>query len=737
MDQMASIRDTFFQECEEQMQALEQGLMTMEEGDHSSETVNAVFRAVHSVKGGAGAFKLAELVSFAHAFETVLDKIRSNQLVPEPEVMRLLLRSADILSDLVSLCREGAEIDASKYAAVLGELNNTAASVESEPEEDFGSFDFAPTLISIDLPLDLPGDAPAGGAMLPEVSRGFRIQFRPHADLYRNANEPLLLFRQLKQLGTMKITCDASRLPDLASYQVSESYLAFTIELETEASVQDVSDVFEFVDGTCDLDIQPLLNGSGGALPFVPLTEAPMFDPAVIMPAEAAPAPAAFAPLPELPAFVAPEIRASVAAEIVPPVVAAPATQKDKPAPSGPAPTIRVELDRVDRLINLVGELVINQAMLAQRISPAVAATGTEAIASLEELERLTRDLQDSVMAIRAQPVKSLFQRMQRIVREVADSTGKNVRLRTEGEAAEVDKTVIESLADPLTHMIRNAVDHGLESPADRLAAGKPEEGTIRLTAAHQSGKVVITVQDDGAGINRPKVLEIAKRKNLVPQDAQFTDSEIDNLLFLPGFSTATTVSAISGRGVGMDVVRRSIQALGGRINISSTPGKGSSFTLSLPLTLAVLDGIVVSVANEIFIIPLTSVVETLQPESSMILDLGQGSYAMRVRERLVPLVDVGRALNVRAEAVKPTGCVAILVDTESHSRSALLVDRILDQRQVVIKSFEHNYGPVPGVAAATILGDGRVAMILDVETIADSKQRERMEAGSKWAKAS
>ena len=396
----------------------------------------------------------------------------------------------------------------------------------------------------------------------------------------------------------------------------------------------------------------------------------------------------------------------------------------------------------MDRLINLVGELVINQAMLAQRLGPAVASSGSEALASLEELERLTRDLQDSVMAIRAQPVKSLFQRMQRIVREVADQTGKTVRLRTEGEATEVDKTVIESLADPLTHMIRNAVDHGLESPEGRASAGKSEEGVIKLTAAHQSGKVVITVQDDGAGINRQKVLEIAKKKNLVPQDATFTDSEIDNLLFLPGFSTATTVSAISGRGVGMDVVRRSIQALGGRINISSKPGHGSSFTLSLPLTLAVLDGIVVSIADAIFIIPLTSVVETLQPENKMILDLGEGSHAMRVRERLVPLVDVGRALGVRAEPSKPTESVAILVDTESHSRSALMVDRIIDQRQVVIKSFEHNYGPVPGIAAATILGDGRVAMILDVETIADSKQRERMESASKdaatkWAKAS
>ena len=732
MDVMASIRDTFFQECEEQLEALEQGLMTMEESDTSSETVNAVFRAVHSVKGGAGAFKLTELVSFAHAFETVLDQIRSNQLEPEAEVMRLLLKSADVLSDLVSLCREGAAIDTSKYDGVLGELTAVAARGGGEPEEEFSGLDFTPAMISFDMPADLRGDAlESAPPVAAAVARGFKIHFRPRAELYRSGNEPLLLIRQLRQLGSLTCICDDSVLPRLTDYQVTESYLAFDMELETDALELEVTQIFEFVEGTCDLTIQPLLEERAAPLAFAPVLELPVIE-------AAAPADnfvvQRYVPPGEMPASAAP------VAEAAAPAVAE--AKKEKPPASGPAPTIRVELDRVDRLINLVGELVINQAMLTQRLGPAVVSSGVEAVASLEELERLTRDLQDSVMAIRAQPVKSLFQRMQRIVREVADSTGKNVRLRTEGEATEVDKTVIESLADPLTHMIRNAVDHGLESPETRAAAGKPEEGTIRLTAAHQSGRVVITVADDGAGINRPKVLEIAKKKNLVPADAQFTDSEIDSLLFLPGFSTATTVSAISGRGVGMDVVRRSIQALGGRINISSKPGHGSSFTLSLPLTLAVLDGIVVGVADAIFIIPLTSVVETLQPLQSMILDLGEGSHAMRVRERLVPLVDVGRALNVRSGPSKPTESVAILVDTEGHSRSALMVDRIIDQRQVVIKSFEHNYGPVPGVAAATILGDGRVAMILDVETIADSKQRERMETGTKdatgkWAKAS
>ena len=299
--------------------------------------------------------------------------------------------------------------------------------------------------------------------------------------------------------------------------------------------------------------------------------------------------------------------------------------------------------------INLVGELVINQAMLAMRFGQSGITTESGVGSSLEELDTLTREIQDSVMAIRAQPLKSLFQRMSRIVREVAEATGKEVRLKTEGESTEVDKTVVEQLADPLTHMIRNAVDHGLESPERRLAAGKQAEGTVRLSAAHRSGRVVITISDDGAGIDRPRVLSKAIEKGLVPPNAQLSDSEIDNLLFLPGFSTASEVSNISGRGVGMDVVKRSIQALSGRISISSVPGQGTTFSMSLPLTLAVLDGIIVSIADQTYVIPLTAVVETLQPETGMMLPMGQGSMAMRVRDSFVPLVDVGFELGIRS----------------------------------------------------------------------------------------
>jgi two-component system chemotaxis sensor kinase CheA len=321
-------------------------------------------------------------------------------------------------------------------------------------------------------------------------------------------------------------------------------------------------------------------------------------------------------------------------------------------------------------------------------------------------------------MAIRARPVKSVFQRMPRLVREVAAMTGKSVRLVTEGEATEVDKTVIERLSDPLTHMIRNAIDHGLESPEARLAKGKPAEGQVHLSALHRSGRIVIEVSDDGGGIDREKVKSIAASKGLVAADAVLSDEEIDNLIFLPGFSTAATISDISGRGVGMDVVKRSIQALGGRISIASRPGAGSTFTMSLPLTLAVLDGMVVTVAGQTLVVPLTAIVETLQPKPPEVHGLGCAAHVIAIREQFVPLIDVGRELGYRRQSADPVECVALLVESEGGVRNALLVDAILGQRQVVIKSLEANYRHVPGIAAATILGDGRVALILDVDAV-------------------
>jgi two-component system chemotaxis sensor kinase CheA len=348
----------------------------------------------------------------------------------------------------------------------------------------------------------------------------------------------------------------------------------------------------------------------------------------------------------------------------------------------------------------------------------------------LEEFQRLTRDIQDSVMMIRAQPVKSLFQRMSRIVREASSAVKKDVRLITEGENTEVDKTVIERLSDPLTHMIRNAVDHGLEATDTRIAAGKSPQGVVRLSASHKSGRVVIDVSDDGGGINRPKVFEIAVSKGLVPEDAALSDAEIDNLLFLPGFSTAKEVSDLSGRGVGMDVVRTAIQALGGRITISSEPGVGTTFSISLPLTLAVLDGMVVEVAGETLVVPLNLVIETLTLNDLDMDMIRPGVMSIRVRGNFVPVFDLGVALGYREPLEDTSDRVVLLIAQEDGQRCAIMIDDIKDQRQVVIKGLDENFYRSPGIAAATILGDGQIALILDPTDIVAqaSKPTQRLE---------
>ncbi|HEV7691684.1 MAG TPA: chemotaxis protein CheA [Hyphomonadaceae bacterium] len=705
MDALEQIRQTFFQECAELLADLETGLMAMQSGDSDPETVNAVFRAVHSVKGGAGAFGLEDLVGFAHVFETTLDGLRSGKLAVTEPLMAVLLRSADLLSDLVTAAKEGGVSDLVRSEQLKTELracsNQPAPQpVAAEPEpfapvpDEMG---FVPRAIAL-----VDFDAPAAPVATVASASGWTVTFKPSAPLYAKGNDAVVLLRELAQLGHCKPALDATNLPGLDALEPEKSYLSWEIQVEADCAESAVREVFEFVDGDCELKVSPI-----AAQALLPVT-APVNGPltAEVVPLRAAPLQAAPA---AAPASTAP--------------VSAAGQEQGKAAAAGASPTIRVDLERIDRLINLVGELVINQAMLSQRAAEGGFARSSNVGAGLDELEQLTREIQDSVMAIRAQPVKSVFQRMPRLVREVAAMTGKHVKLVTEGEGTEVDKTVIEQLTDPITHMIRNAIDHGLESPEKRAAAGKPAEGTVRLAAIHRSGRIVIEVSDDGAGINRPRVREIAESKGLIAPDAQLSDEELDNLIFLPGFSTAKEVSNVSGRGVGMDVVRRSIQGLGGRISIASQPGRGSVFTLSLPLTLAVLDGMVVCAGDQTLIIPLTAVVETLRPKSNEIHALGPNSHVVAIRDSHVPLVNIGRMVGARSPATNPAEGVCLLVETEQGSQAALLVDSIQGQRQVVIKSLEVNYQKVDLVAAATILGDGRVALILDVDAVISSSR--------------
>ncbi|MEP3198358.1 MAG: chemotaxis protein CheA [Lentilitoribacter sp.] len=762
---MNEIKEIFFQECEEQLTELETGLLAMNDGDDDPETVNAVFRAVHSIKGGAGAFGLDDLVAFAHVFETTLDCVRSNKLDPDETVMKVMLKSADVLADLTAAARDGGTVDPARSSTLAKDLEALAngqplpdgdaapeaaaapapAPVAEEPvaaapaveeaapapSDDSG---FQPVPFSFD---DMDDVAPAEEAPAEAVDGNvFTIEFKPNAGLYAKGNDTALLFRDLAQLGQMEVRCNSEALPELDGMDPEDSYLTWSVTLTTENDEDAIRQVFEFAEWDCKLEVsagRSDADADGEEAPMVPVPfdlsmlgepeekVAPAPTPVAEAPAAPTPAPAPAAPKAAAPA----PAPAKEPAKAASPIAKEPAK---KPKVSAVAPTqqIRVDLDRVDRLINLVGELVINQAMLAQSVGESeetVSGQGNNINLGLDELNQLTREIQDSVMAIRAQPVKPVFQRMSRIVREIADMVGKNVRLVTEGENTEVDKTVIDKLAEPLTHMIRNSVDHGLESAEDRKATGKDPQGMVKLSAKHRSGRIVIEIEDDGAGINRERVKQKAMDNGLITAESNLSDEEIDNLIFHPGFSTAEKLSDISGRGVGMDVVKKSIQSLGGRISIQSTPGKGSVFSMSLPLTLAVLDGMVVSVADQTLVVPLTAIVETLQPEKSDIHGFGAKQRLIAIRETFCPLVDVGEILNFRDEPADPIEGVALLVESEGGGQRALMVDAIQGQRQVVIKSLESNYSNVPGIAAATILGDGRVALILDVDMIVSASK--------------
>lgn len=732
-DPFEAIKQTFFLECEELLTDLEASVTALTFGDGDGETINAAFRAIHSIKGGAGAFGLEELVRFAHVFETYMDELRSGRKTCDDTAIRAMLHASDVLADHVSFARGLIpSMDEERSQTVANELRAlmdgggpvVAAAPDPSPAADpiEAEFDFKPVMFDF-------GDASdAPEVVAPEA---WTITFKPHVRLYETGNEPALLLRELARLGPCQVTLDTSELPALTELSEPAACLSWTIELDAPVELEAITEIFEFVEDECDLVILPKGEPAGP----VEDSSAADVDIAALLAAATAPAPAAPAadevdiqallamataaaePAPSAPA---PTPAAAVAAPSAPAAKATAPTGSAQAAGGGQA-SIRVDLDRIDKLINVVGELVIQQAMLAQSVAECGLAASSTVKVGLEDLEQLSREIQDSVMAIRAQPVKSVFQRMPRLVREVADMTGKNVRLITEGEATEVDKTVVDRLAEPITHMIRNAIDHGLEDAEGRAAAGKPKEGTIRLAALHRSGRIVIEVSDDGRGINRERVRKIAVDRGLIAADANLSNEETDNLIFLPGFSTADSVSDISGRGVGMDVVRRSIQQLGGRISIASTPGKGSVFTMSLPLTLAVLDGMVVRAGGQTLLSPLSSIIESFTPKEGDLHRIGARDWVIRFRDRFLPLIDTGRVLGFsKPDAPEITGRdgIAIVVENEGGSQVALWVDDIQGQRQVVIKSLETNYRKVDGISAATILGDGRVALILDIDAL-------------------
>ncbi len=773
MSSLDQLKTTFFDECSEALQQIELGLPDIRDGSGSEDTINAVFRGVHSVKGGAGIFGFEDLVKFAHVFETVLDEMRSGKLAATQEIVDTLLQANDVLTDLISMSRSGDSIPpdfGSECRAALQQILRANSGGEEIDDDsaapaDFEGIDFVPVQFNFDEPAADDNGAASG-------EHEFKIVFRPKPELLKKANEPLYIIRELRKLGTLDLVAETDRLPPLAELEADRPYLGWTGTLRTAATREQIDEVFEFVVGDCELEItaaEPIAAAEPVPEPALEATAEPASSPAwegmvgsVVPPdvsgalpkldiapsvvpspdVEAAPrvqaAPAA-APKPA-PAPM-PASRAANAAPAATPMSAPAATtehaeaappakaQAAKPAAAG-ATTTRVELEKIDRVVNMVGELVIAQAMLGQVVHSLPEDVSARLVQVLEEVVHHTRELKDSVMSMRAQQVNAVFQRMPRLVRELAVKTSKKVKLEMAGENTEVDRSIIERLGDPLTHIIRNSIDHGIEAPTDRSAAGKSEEGTIRLSAEHRGGRIVIEIRDDGAGINSDRVLAKARERGLVGADASLSEEEINNLIFLPGFSTAEKVSDISGRGVGMDVVRRNIQDVGGRISLKSDRGRGMTIQLALPLTLAVMDGMVIRVGSETYVMPMSAIVECLRPPASDIHALIGTPGMLRLRGNLVPLVQLCDLLDIGSTASATDERVIIITDAGEGARFGIVVDELCGHQQVVVKSIEESYGSVPGIAGATILGNGRVAFILDVEKLSDIASSQNVQTG-------
>lgn len=689
-DPMEQFKTVFFEECSELLVSLEEGLMDLQGGDTDPETMNAIFRSVHSIKGGAGAFNFDQLVAFAHIQETLLDEMRAGEINIEPDYVAVLLKAFDILSELVGAAQSGDALDKNYGSDVAAEMNNIlniSGAGQDSPQAS----------------TETDKQVPQSSEMETGVSHRFLINFKPFPDMFQSANEPLLLIRELSTLGNLEVDIDTGDMPDLEDLVASKAYFSWTFYLTTEDKEEAIAEVFEFVEGDCDLEISDL-GVYLSADDFVEDDTAGLFeDEPVDVPAEATPEK-------QKVEEVSPKISSEKSSEKSGEKKAKPATVVTQ--------SIRVEIEKVDRLVNMVGELVITQAMLREQGSQLLVDQYPHLVQGIEELSRHTRDLQESVMAIRAQPVKSVFSRMPRLVRELTASLGKKARLIMSGEETEVDKTVTERIGDPLTHMIRNSADHGLETPEERLAAGKPEEGTIHLSAFHRGGRIFIVVEDDGAGINREVVERKAMEKGLIAPDTKLSDEEIDNLIFLPGFSTAESVTNVSGRGVGMDVVRKNIQSLGGRISVTSNPGKGTKFSLSLPLTLAVMDGMVIEIGHEKYVLPLVNIIQTLRPNGEEVNSLPNGNRVMMFRGEYIPIVPLHKVFGIDNAIDDPCTGLVVVVEGDGGVLLGLMVDELVNQQQVVIKSLESNYDLVEGVSGATILGDGQVSLIIDIASI-------------------
>lgn len=682
---LEQFHQVFFEESLEGLDVMEQTLLTVSTQGADDESINTIFRAAHSIKGGSGTFGFIEITDFTHAMETLLDEVREGERKLCENLIELLLKSSDCLRQMINDLQQQKVSENALMPELLQSFNSLLAGDDSNASK---AAELSPA-VAVD----------ENDENEPATEKRWHIEFIPDPQILTTGNEPLRIFRELELCGDVTVSSNTSRLPDFYHLNPDECYTSWEIDITTCADKEELAEIFDWVINECKLTISEnnqKLDDEGKGADSVDKISSPS---------------APHNPSKKPSADQAPTITA----------VGSPSTDSNK-ADENTAPTstsIRVGIDKVDSLINLVGELVITQSMLSELGNDFDMSKVERLSNGLEQLLQNTKELQESVMRIRMLPISFAFNRFPRMIRDLSAKTGKKVELIIQGEQTELDKTVMEQIGDPMVHLVRNAIDHGIEPAEQRLQCGKTEQGCISLDAYHQGGSIIIEVRDDGRGIDREIIIGKAIEKNLVSPDnsRDMSDEQVFDLIFEPGFSTADTVSDISGRGVGMDVVKRNIKSLGGRINIESEVGKGSVFRIQLPLTLAILDGQLIRIEQEIYVVPLISIVESLQIKSKLVKRVAGNKVLYQLRDDNVPIVALHELFNI--DTTTDTGtkdienALLVVVEVEGE-KIGLLVDELLAQQQVVIKSLQDNYQQIPGISGATILGDGSVAMILD-----------------------